>query len=141
MSNGIIKQCKNQCLRCHYKCCTFTTNFIVLYPGEYEKAEKDKSHLKIVDENYHGGKKAVCTKLCTADNFKPLDCQSYPLFPLIDSASKLRLIRGSKCPLTSSKLKKHEIFVIKTWNKLLQNNKTLDWLKEVKLVGYQLYDE
>ncbi len=141
MGNGIIKQCVNRGSECHFKCCNFTTNFIVLYPGEYEESNLNKSHLKIIDENYHGGKKAVCTRLCAPGDFKPLDCKTYPFFPVIDSNNTIRLIKGSKCPLTNSELTRHKAWVMNTWIKLFRNEQIREWVKKVKLIGYESFHE
>jgi hypothetical protein len=141
MPGGLIPQCKKRISECHWKCCTFTDNYIVFYPGEYEASPLNKSHLKIVNENYHGGKKAICTKHCTAKSFKPLDCKTYPFFPIIDRKNNIRLLKGIKCPLTKKELAKHKSWVLKTWKKSLENEEMRNWLKKVKLVGYKSFVE
>jgi len=141
MKSGMIKQCGNKISECHYNCCIFSSNFIVLYPGEYEKSKLKKNHLKIIDEDYHGGKKVVCTKICTSKDFKPLDCKSYPFFPTLDSDNNLRLIKGIKCPLINKELNKHKTKVIEAWKGVSKDKKIKNWIKEVKLVGYGLSDE
>lgn len=138
MADGLIPQCKKRKSECHWKCCSFSSNYIVLYPGEYETSGLDKSHLKIIDQNYHGGKKAICIKHCTAKSFKPFDCKTYPFFPIINQKNNIKLLKGIKCPLTKKELIKHKCWVLKTWKELLKNKKVRDWLREVKLIGYKL---
>jgi DNA-binding XRE family transcriptional regulator len=65
---------------CGWRCCEFQQgNYIVLYPGELEAAKSGSqptAHLRIIDADYHGGKKSVCTAKCTAScdgGLKPLD--------------------------------------------------------------------
>lgn len=139
MSNGKIIQCKIKSAQCHYKCCTFTNNYIVLYPGEFEKSTKKKSHLKIIDNNYYGGKKAVCTRHCTAADFKSLDCQSYPFFPYINSKRGIKILKGEKCPLTDDDLASHRRWFLKKWITLRKNPKIKEWIQKVELVGYERY--
>jgi hypothetical protein len=134
---GLISRCDTRSSDCHYRCCVFTDNYIVLYPGEYEKTDKDKNHLIITDNNYFGGKKAVCTRRCTETSFKPLDCQSYPYFPRINKEGKIEIIVGKKCPLIKGELETHRTNVIGAWSLLIKNEGILEWLKKVELVGYE----
>ncbi|HYC27811.1 MAG TPA: hypothetical protein VEB42_03330 [Chitinophagaceae bacterium] len=142
MEEGKISQCPHN--GCNYTCCTFNqSNYIVMYPGEFEEARQrgeSLSHLVITDENYHGGKKAVCKAVHgqTCDNgYKPLDCQSYPLFPALENED-LSFIRGIKCPLINSDLIGHSLFVKNKWQVLMDvNNDVKIWLSKVTLVGYE----
>ena len=44
-------------------------------------------------------------------------------FPTIDSNNKLRLLKGTKCPLTDKEFVEHPIWVLYTWSELLENEK------------------
>ncbi|GAF72786.1 unnamed protein product [marine sediment metagenome] len=129
----------------------FTKNYIVLYPGEFEAHNLGKYHIKIIDDDYHGGKKAVCdyhegraivhNRICAHAHFKPLDCKSYPYFPFLDSDDKLRILKGEKCPLTEGELSKHRKWFLQRWKKMLRNPEIKEWIKKVELVGYELISE
>lgn len=134
---GIIKACDKYLLICKYDCCKFTNNYILLYPGEYEKSKENKNHIKIIDDNYFGGKKAICFHICKKDDFKPLDCRSYPYFPIINENGKLEIIKGKKCPLTENDLLDHKKQFTNIWNKIIENEEILEWLKKVELIGYK----
>jgi hypothetical protein len=130
---------------CEYKCCEFQQgNYIVLYPGELEDAKKlgeTYTHLEIIDNNYHGGKRAICTAKDTSscDNgYKPLDCASYPLFPKnIGENNMTSFIKGKKCPLKISQISQHTKWVYCTWKQLILNKKNIrTWLEKVDLLGY-----
>ena len=133
---GLIAACKRHTSRCHHKCCDFTDNYIVLYPGELEKTKLDKSHLRIIDDDYFGGKKAVCLRLCREDSFKPLDCKSYPLFPRVGPRGEVEIVRGKKCPLKMDQLVDHKEKFLDVWRALIEDGAVLEWLKKVELVGY-----
>ena len=137
---GKIKSCNNHIDHCKNKCCSFTDNYIVLYPGEYEEATGNKSRLIITDEDYFGGKKAICTGYCTEDDFKPLDCKSYPYFPTINKQGDIKLLKGTKCPLQDEELIEHKQRCIEVWQDIIQNNNIFNWLKMVKLIGYKPVD-
>jgi Fe-S-cluster containining protein len=130
---------------CGWRCCEFQQgNFIVLYPGELEKAEADGQstrHLKVIDDDYHGGKKAVCVarnKATCDDGFKPLDCASYPFFPAPPGRGPVDLmIKGKKCPLQTEHLQGHAADVRAAWNAVAARSpETTAWLNKVELVGY-----
>ena len=146
-SLGIIKECDKYIPKCNHKCCTFHNNFIVLYPGEWEKSKLRKAHLTIIDDDFFGGKKAICSKgdhtlslrPCNPKTeFKPLDCRCYPYFPKIGKRGDIKLLKGQKCPLTKKDLINQKKLVFKAWNFLIKDKKILNWLKKVKLVGYKL---
>jgi hypothetical protein len=127
------------------RCCEFQQgNYIVLYPGELEDAHaagQSTAHLKMIDDDYHGGKKAVCQAKCTATcdgGFKPLDCVSYPFFPAPPGADEVDLlIKGKKCPLQAEHLRAHAELVREIWNEAGARNPAITaWLNKVELVGY-----
>lgn len=130
---------------CGWRCCEFQQgNYIVLYPGELEQAQaagQSTGHLKIIDADYHGGKKAICQAKCTATcdgGFKPLDCASYPFFPAPPGANEVDLlIKGKKCPLQVEHLSAHAALVRELWNEAASWNPEITaWLNKVELVGY-----
>lgn len=142
---GTISACPHQ--NCGFRCCEFNQgNYIVLYPGEIAEAQsagKSMAHLEIIDADYHGGAKAIChaANTATCDNgYKPLDCATYPFFPLIQAkgGDVGDLIKGYKCPLTPDLLVKHEAWVRRRWNDLIALRPEVgEWLRQVELVGYQ----
>lgn len=144
-SQGRIGLCPHQ--GCNFCCTEFTSgNYIVLYPGELEKARAaglSIAHLKVIDEQYHGGARAVCEasdrKSCDG-GYKPLDCASYPLFPSVAAgdARVTRFLKGTKCPLTPDGIVDHQAWVAEAWNRLIAENRSiLRWLRRVRLVGYE----
>jgi hypothetical protein len=141
-SDGTIALCPHQ--GCGFTCCEFQQgNYIVLYPGELEAASEagtSLKHLKIT-ERYHGGFKAICTakETATCDNgYKPLDCKSYPYFPLVRDAVIIAGLKGKKCPLTVELTEGHARFVEREWRLLaIERPEVVEWLKRVALVGYE----
>lgn len=134
---GIIKNCNKYFSKCNYKCCTFNKNYIVLYPGEFESSDQPKNHIKIIDDNYFGGKKAVCINVCKKDEFKPIDCSSYPYFPKINNKGDISIIKGTKCPLKENELVNHRKKFLDIWNLLIKNKEIYEWLENIKLIGYK----
>lgn len=131
---------------CGFCCTDFSIgNFIVLYPGELAAAEssgKTTRHLRIIDDDYFGGARAVCEakERATCDGgYKPLDCASYPLFPLVEGEERVvKLLWGTKCPLLAEEIKPHTEWVIDVWNKLIDKQPSIvHWLRRVRLVGYE----
>jgi hypothetical protein len=132
---------------CQFRCCKFDQgNFIVLYPSEIDNALASGSsikHLEIhVDTN--GGHKAICKARNTANcdgGYKPLDCASYPLFPVIKPGGEIAdsvMLFGAKCPLPLAWLSCHWQWVVGEWTELARDAKIVHWLRSVRLVGYKL---
>jgi Fe-S-cluster containining protein len=145
-SDGRLHVCHS--MNCNYRCCQFQqSNYIVLYPGELEEARKDGksfTHLQIIQDDDHGGKRAVCkandTSSCD-DGYKPLDCRCYPFFPIINDGRVGAFIKGRKCPLLTQHLVEHAQWVEFVWNRLLARSLTMRrWLGAVKQVGYTYVD-
>ena len=142
---GTISLCPYN--KCQFCCVDFSAgNYIVLYPGELNRAEAagySTKHLRIIDRNYYGGARAVCEakEPQTCDHgYKPLDCASYPLFPhvLNDDCSVTGLLRSTKCPLLLADIKDHVLWVIEAWNKIVTANPAiLEWLRRIRLIGYE----
>jgi Fe-S-cluster containining protein len=147
-SGGTIALCPHK--GCNFCCTEFTSgNYIVLYPGELEKAAASglsMAHLKVIDENYYGGARAICEakerKNCDG-GYKPLDCASYPFFPAPvfhdpELSNVDGLVKGTKCPLIPAEIREHERWVRDIWNALIVEKPTIiDWLRQVRLVGYE----
>jgi Fe-S-cluster containining protein len=145
-ADGRIGACHS--MNCGYRCCEFQqSNYIVLYPGEYEAAQqsgKALGHLQITDYDDNGGMRAICTAHDTATcdhGYKPLDCKSYPFFPVINEDGLVgTFLKGRKCPLSARHLLTHARRVEQTWNRLLSvNPKIRRWLSAVRLIGYVRY--
>jgi hypothetical protein len=136
-NKGLIGGCSARSNQCKYKCCKFDKNFIVLLPGEYEASAKGKGHLKIIDHDYHGGKKAVCVRKCEKGDLKPIDCQSYPYFPSVDETGSMRLLFGNKCPLRKKELAEHREGFMEFWSGVLKDTAILNFVRNVKLIGYE----
>jgi hypothetical protein len=147
-NDGIIPDCSTAgCWRTlgERRCCGFQQgNFIVLYPGELDRARaagQSTAHLTITEPDYHGGQKVTCAAKDTAtcDNgFKPLDCQSYPFFPAAPLFGEIDLlVKGKKCPLQVEHLADHAASVQTAWNDLTDIDPAVrEWLNKVELVGY-----
>jgi len=141
-SVGKIPYCLHQ--DCGFACCDFAAdNFIVLYPGELEKAVlagKSVEHLDYSPDG-QGGYRAICQakNTATCDNgYKPLDCACYPLFPTVDENGHLRAgLKGGKCPLQLRHLGDHQRWVLRRWQELVDSIPQLtEWIRQTKLVGY-----
>lgn len=144
MADGRIELCPKA--DCGFRCCEFQQgNYIVLYPGELAAAEarqESLGHLRIIAEE-RGGARAVCearhTEVCDG-GYKPLDCRSYPYFPVLrdqeDSVGQW-LLKGRKCPLVPDEIGDHARWVVEQWNQLLARSpEVAGWLRGVVLVGY-----
>lgn len=143
VSSGKLSQCPH--MECGYTCCDFSGgNFIALYPGELataQRREESTGHLELTPDSA-GGHRAICraTDTSTCDEgYKPLDCASYPLFPVVNSEGQVEVsLKGSKCPLQAADLRAHRIWVLERWRQLEQTVHGLRaWLKTVRLVGYE----
>lgn len=157
---GYIEGCQRCSQECHYRCCDQSQpgdidyspeNGILLYPGEWEKAQGlFRQHLLITLADHHGGKIVACdrdsfdqSRCHPSRNFKPLDCQSYPFFPVMTEAGEIDLaVDTARCPLTRNLvgLKAHYEETLRRWRELAQNNEEVQaWIAAIHLPGYQLY--
>ncbi|WP_130893089.1 GNAT family N-acetyltransferase [Paraprevotella xylaniphila] len=109
---GLIRACEKS--DCGWKCCSFGSDgHIVILPYEFNGHEQEISHLRIIDNDYFGGKKVKCiAKDCkSCDNgYKPIMCRTYPLW--VKSVKKGFVFRSGKCPLKNEQLTKHKEFVL-----------------------------
>jgi hypothetical protein len=147
-NNGVIKTCASSgCteqlgLR---RCCDFHGgNFIAMLPNELRNAERQglsTAHLKIIEADYHGGQRVVCTAKNTATcdgGLKPTDCHWYPVFPSFDEKGiPSRYIRGAKCPLSQKGFETHLLKVEADVLRLIRQNPEIAYfLPRVQMVGY-----
>ncbi|CAM1342411.1 hypothetical protein [Tenacibaculum amylolyticum] len=140
--DGVIKSCSTA--NCSYKCCDFNQgNYIVLFPNELAYAKKNKfsiAHLRIIEKIDDHSFKVICNakNRVNCDNgYKPTDCKIYPIFPVVNDKY---ILKGEKCPLTTSHIEKH----IENSKKHIKNLPYIQfkelnkWLQHIKLVGYKL---
>ncbi|MDD4352144.1 MAG: hypothetical protein PHU71_04145 [Candidatus Gracilibacteria bacterium] len=159
-NKGYILGCQNNSDICHYRCCDQSTttsydfcqeNAILLYPGEWEKEVKErKKHILISDDDNHTGKLGYCDKenfdqsQCNPlQNFKPLDCHSYPFFPVIADGKLKLAIDSKRCPLSKDiqQLREHYRFILNEWMRVVGNNeKVKTWIGNISLDGYEIID-
>lgn len=138
-----VNHCKDT--GCGWTCCQFQQgNYIVCYPGELAAAEaagKSIQHLAVIDDDYNGGQKVVCTAKDTAScdaGYKPLDCETYPLFPVRRDGQQVDwFIKGQKCPLQEVHLTELRAWAKTAWDELIKQKPEVGpWLDLVELVGY-----
>lgn len=142
---GTIALCPHK--GCAYKCCDFQqSGSILLYPGEIEKAQADGHsvvHLQVLDSNYHGGTRVKCCAKNTATcdgGYKPLDCASYPLFPMPSGSSagnhipNIMVTKASGCPINGYEIAGHRKYVQRVWERLIKAEPEIDvWLRLIWL--------
>ena len=113
---GLIRACENS--GCGWKCCSFGSDgHIVILPHELDRHQEEISHLRNIDDDYFGGKKAKCfARDCkSCDNgYKPIMCRTYPLW--VKSVKKSFVFRSGKCPLKNEQLTKHKELVLGTFD-------------------------
>lgn len=94
--------------RCDWDCCKYTNSYILFLPGELDSARTlgfETSQYNILDDNYHGGAKAVPTSMgCCVDPvlgdkaYKSLDCRIFPFWFQIEQEQTV-LVEGLSCPI------------------------------------------
>jgi hypothetical protein len=150
---GKIISCAKASAICGYRCCdqdpvitagnARPTDYIMMYPGEYNACDTRQSHLMPVAA-YCGGILARCAKECFDQsqcdplaNYKPLDCMSYPLMPKVDGGC-VTLFKDDRCPLTETDISEsHRETTQKRWQELAAvNPDVLDWLSSLTMDGY-----
>lgn len=97
----------SHCAACKYNCCTTDgENFIVLFPWEMDAAIKaglNVEHLVPIKDN---SLYVHCNRPCTRENdYKPINCAAYPLYPISEDLSAW--VRGAKsrCPISDIRLR------------------------------------
>lgn len=137
--NGLIEYCAGS--GCGWKCCSFGSGgHIVILPRELD-GRTDIGHLKVIDDDYLGGKKVKCiAKDCaTCDHgYKPIMCRSYPLW--MRSTAEVKVLRSLKCPLPSSVLSNHKEYVVSMFNDF-QREVYPDLDSFLKVAWVDKYDE
>lgn len=143
MNRGEIIDCASAA--CGHRCCDFSQgNFIALYPGELNRAVatgKSLAHLEVRPSS-DGGHRAICRACDTSScdgGYKPLDCASYPFFPVARTDGSITVsLFGKKCPLLLTRLARHRAWVAREWSSLVKSSKNvLGWLKATQLIGYR----
>lgn len=135
---GKITDCSNA--GCGFFCCEFQQgNYIVTFPNELEQTTQNTDHLKVIDDNYHGGKKVVCTakdRVNCDNGYKPIDCKMYPLYIKGDGM----YIKGSKCPMSNLIVKKHKPLCDQWLQEYKDKNPNVDvdaFVSKVEMTGYE----
>jgi hypothetical protein len=142
--SGIINICKTT--GCGFKCCSFgstsKTGYTIMLPNEYENADKNVSHLKIIDDDYFGGKKVQCTAKSLFDcdgGYKPIQCRVYPIW--MESLEKDIVLKSLKCPIQEVDLPEHKraaIELFKSYDKV--SKEELDvFLSKVTVDRYKVF--
>jgi len=132
----IIESCEKYVEECKFKCCHFEDNYIVLYPNEFETTHLSKTHLRIIDDDYFGGKKAICMEPCSEKDFKPFDCKMYPYFFITYDNHNIKVLKGKKCPLKKGELANHKKKYLLMFKKLLNDKRFFEWQRRIEFVGY-----
>lgn len=151
---GNINACAACSHICGYGCCHQALpheadfgpeNSILLYPGELEAAaEETRRHILVTADNFNNGKLGYCDRdhfdqsKCSAEkNFKPLDCQSYPFFPVIKDGKLILKIDKKRCPLGTDALLRHYESVLRKWEEVIAKNPAVkEWIVSFQLEGY-----
>jgi hypothetical protein len=119
-----------------------------MYPGEMENAVAGGhsiAHLELADVDAHRGRRVRCRAKDTAtcDNgHKPLDCSSYPFFPVMPAAANggaVRLaVKDEVCPLRSDQMRDHQRYVRRAWQEVIAKNPAVtSWLSSI---AAEIYD-
>ncbi len=155
---GKIEGCTECSRECHYGCChqlkahdpSFgPQNSIMLYPGEWESVRGDtRRHLLITLDDYNGGKLAYCDRenfdqsACNpTNNFKPLDCESYPFAPAFEGNELCLHVDRQKCPLSVDQLRAHYVTILAKWREVIGTNPAVEkWVRSLDLADYVRYE-
>ena len=144
--NGIINLCKSS--GCGFKCCSFGSNggtgYTIMLPNEYENANKSVAHLKVIDEDYHGGKKVQCTatKLFDCDGgYKPVQCRVYPIW--VKDTESEAVQKSKKCPIQEGDLEEHKMMAMELVKGYAGTTpeKLNTFLSKVKVDRYKIFGE
>jgi hypothetical protein len=153
LCQGQIEHCLplNESRDCQWSCCTYTDSWILLLPGEYESAAAlgyDMSGYEILDDDYFGGKKVVprsrgccMTPKTGLNNYKPIDCALYPLWPTLSADGTRVVIAGSLCPIIkkSLSLEAHMARVAAVVDHLAADADAMHFFANAEMKGYAVY--
>lgn len=151
LASGKIAQCTDASAHCHYSCCCqirpsnprFTIfESLLLHPGELAQTPSPSNrHIEIVG-SLDKGELGFCLlspleRLNCGDSshYKPLDCRSYPFFPVIRQGSLVLAIDSRRCPLVSnlSGLTNHYRTTLNTWKALIETNSdVVNWITAIR---------
>jgi hypothetical protein len=117
---GKISHCDGCIAECNYFCCDFdhdpnSGNFMVMYPGEYERAVAagwDMSNIEILGPDADGGLRfttphRLCCQIPSNDTngsppplglYKSFECRVYPLWPYLHNG-EWRFRISERCPI------------------------------------------
>lgn len=121
---GKISHCDSCIAECQYFCCDFdhdpaSGNFMVMYPGEYERAVADgwdMTNIEVIGPDADGGLRFTTPhRLCcqiplvdadgapveapgTRGRYKSFECRVYPLWPYLH-ANEWRFRISERCPI------------------------------------------
>lgn len=160
--NGKLTSCASKSLECCYRCCDQDgrpqaesdiniQNYILMYPGEYEENDTRCHHLESIC-NFAGGVLARCRgedfdqSSCNPEqNYKPLDCRSYPFFPCYSHKEQLGLVVDKRCPLyidEDPQMCRHSEVVLNEWQKVVADRSEVGlWIARISLKGYVVYEK
>lgn len=162
--SGKLDLCKRYSEICEFKCCDqdgksnaiqCPANCLLIYPGELDSVDvKFCKHIDVLCADYNFGKLGCCngdysfkSKCDIKNNYKTLDCRSYPFAPAVVN-SKLVLLADSRCPIILEKNLNKEYLnalyaaVIAEWKYVIESNKKIIyWIKMLDLPTYSLYEK
>ena len=148
---------------CGYHCCRqllpkegapVAGESILLFPGEYERACEagtDRArHIRLIGSDDNGGDYGFCDPTIIdqgschpARNFKPLDCRSYPLFPVVRDG-RIMLYIDTRCPISRDnreRLQDHARMVLRAWEREIERDpRVQEWLENLHLPTYEPFD-
>ena len=147
---GKLQGCEQFNTFCNYACCNqgCDSSFsIFMYPNEYENTLLPKDHIQVIKEEKNGIKIGKCKysieerKMCTGiKRFKPLDCFSYPFFPVIKDYRLFLLVDKVRCPLPHYyNLNDHYCKVYNIWRDLIKNKQIYDSICQIYIDYFSEY--
>jgi len=160
---GLTDGCSRYADICQHKCCQQDSacegdinpgNYLLIYPREMDdRGDRICSHIKIVSGNFNGGSLGFCdakkidqSKCDIHQNYKTLDCRSYPFAPAFIN-EKLVLIVDKRCPIVQEKELNRknldELYkkALLAWEQVIfKNEKAEKWIKSLNLSTYELYE-
>ena len=155
--NGKIEACIACSSQCGFGCCHQAKpgepdfgpeSSLLLYPGELDDVDPElRAHILIIQAAYNGGQLGYCDRehfdqaSCDpSQNYKPLDCQSYPFAPAFIGGDLVLVVDDHRCPLPGRILDAHYRSTLAKWQTVLDTNKSVrTWVEALNLKGYSPY--